>query len=89
MIESDVEKEFRKQARLNGWWCLKLRVINHAGFPDRLLLKEPGRVKFVELKRPGKTARKLQKYVLNRLEKLGFECHVIDRVENIGPVVTD
>lgn len=89
MRESAVEKEFRKQAKASGWWPLKLKIISHAGFPDRMLLKHPGRIKFVELKATGKKPRKLQKWVLGKLNELGFECHVIDRIEDITRVIQD
>jgi len=87
MRESKIEKEFRKQATAAGWWCLKLAIIAHAGFPDRLLLKHPGRVKFAELKATGKDARPLQGYIHRKLRKLGFEVYVINRVEDITRVI--
>jgi len=88
MRESKIEREFKKQAEHAGWWCLKLKVIGHAGFPDRLLLKEPGRVKFVELKATDKKPRPLQKWVIKNLKKRGFDVYVIDSIEDITRVVT-
>lgn len=89
IIEADIERVFKRESERFGWWCLKLKIISHAGFPDRVLLKAPGRIKFVELKRPGKKARALQAHIHKKLKKLGFEVHVIDQVEQIASVVQD
>ncbi len=64
-------------------------VIAHAGFPDRVLLKHPGQIKFVELKAPKKGPRPLQSFVHKKLRKLGFEVYVINQIEQIASVVQD
>jgi hypothetical protein len=87
MRESKIEKEFKKEAEKNGWWCLKMRVVNHAGFPDRVLLRHPGVVRFVEVKAPGKTLRPLQKFVFKKLKNLGFDCYVLDCIESIDEII--
>lgn len=81
MRESTIEKAVINGAKSKGWWCLKLYVLNHAGFPDRLCLASGQRIKFVEFKAPGKKARILQIYVIKKLKRLGFEVHVIDSIE--------
>jgi len=89
LLESPIEKAFKKHVETLGWWCLKLKVISHAGFPDRVLMKAPGRIVFVELKATGKKPRPLQVYVMKRLIKLGFEVHVIDSIEAGEKLITD
>jgi len=84
MRESTIEGEFKKQTKHAGWWCLKLKIISHAGFPDRMLLKHPGLVVFVEVKATLKKPRPLQSWVHKKLRKLGFEVYVIDSIEDIA-----
>ena len=81
MRESAIEKSVTKFATARGWWCLKLHVINHAGFPDRLCLAAGGQIKFVEFKATGKKPRRLQMWVINKLRGMGFNVYVIDSIE--------
>lgn len=53
-----------------------------AGWPDVLILPKNGHAKFVELKRPGGVASKLQKFVMKKLEENGYECRVIDNPDD-------
>lgn len=81
MRESTIEHKTVKYATERGWWCLKLHIINHAGFPDRICLADGGQIIFVEFKATGKQPRKLQLWVMEKLRGLGFEVHVIDNIE--------
>ena len=78
MRESVIEKAVVKHATQQGWWCLKLHIINHAGFPDRLCLGNNAQIKFLEFKATNKKPRKLQMWVINKLKNMGFDVHVID-----------
>lgn len=74
-LESDLEKRVVKAAEKKGWWALKLVAIGRRGFPDRWFIRGNGEpeIIIIEFKAPGKRARKLQKWVCERLEKIGFE----------------
>ena len=78
MRERVVESALVRKAEGRGVWAVKLTVLGHAGFPDRLCLAPGGRVVFVELKRPGGAPRALQRWVHRRLRDLGFRVAVID-----------
>lgn len=80
MRESDIEKQIIKFATSRGWWCLKLHIINHAGFPDRLCLALGGQIMFVEFKATGKKPRKLKIWVIEKLRGMGFNVYVIDSI---------
>jgi len=83
MRESKVEEYLKEKVeRLNGMY-LKFSSIGTNGVPDRIILLE-GKVYFVELKAPGKTPRKLQKFIHAEMLKRGFKVHVID---DLGGVV--
>ena len=84
MLEQAVERALKREAKRRGVWALKLSVLGHAGFPDRLCLAPGGRVAFVELKRPGAVPRALQRWVHRRLRDLGFRVAVIDCPEEVG-----
>lgn len=74
MLEKSVEQFFKNQVkqRCPDALCLKFVSPGFAGVPDRIVLLPGGRVIFAELKRPGKTPRKLQTYVHGLLRRLGF-----------------
>jgi len=78
MLERSVEAAFIRAGASRGVWCLKLKILGHAGFPDRVCLALGGRVAFAELKRPGKKPRELQVFVHNILRDFGFLVEVID-----------
>jgi hypothetical protein len=79
-LESDIETRVCKQAEQEGWWALKLVCMGHRGFPDRWFIcgdEEYGpRIVIIEFKAPGKRARKLQRWVCDRLTRMGFEVHL-------------
>ena len=80
-LESDLEKRACEAAERDGWWALKLVCVGHRGFPDRWFVRkgdERGcygipKIIIIEFKAPGKRARKLQKWVCEKLEAIGFE----------------
>jgi hypothetical protein len=76
--EASVEAAFVRLLKRHGLTSLKLNVAGQRGWPDRLVLLPGGRAAFVELKRPGGAARKLQLHVHARLRALGFEVAVCD-----------
>lgn len=82
MLEKEVEQYFCKavKMRLSGW-PLKFISPGQNGMPDRIVLLPGGKIYFVELKAPGKKARKLQEHVHQKLHALGFPVQLIDTRE--------
>ena len=80
-LESDLEKRVVKAAEKKGWWAVKLVAVGHRGFPDRWFLAPPlveggaPHIILIEFKAYNKRTRKLQDYVLDKLQNLGFEVH--------------
>lgn len=90
MRESTIEARLRKAVERAGGWCIKWVAPGITGVPDRIIIMPGGRVYFAELKAPGKTERPRQKYVQQRLRKLG--CTVfssVDSVERVGEVMQE
>lgn len=84
MLESAVETHLRKRVKAVGGECIKL--VGVAGIPDRLCIL-PGRIVFVELKRPGERPRPLQLYWQYRLKKLGCEATWCDSIEAVDRII--
>lgn len=76
VLERDVEQRSRRRVERVGGWLVKLTWIN--GIPDRMVLAPPGIIFFVEFKKPGEKARKLQLARIRRLKRMGFQGYVID-----------
>jgi hypothetical protein len=83
MVESQIENRFVSEVKKRKALCLKFISPGFMGVPDRIVLAYPGRIWFVELKRPGKVARPLQEWVHKQLRNLGFKVYVIDSYETI------
>ena len=79
MQEKEVEQYLNKRVK-NDLRGLSLKFVSPGfnGVPDRIILIPGGRVYFVETKAPGKTMRKLQKWVCGQIESLGFAVLTID-----------
>lgn len=82
MRESTIEHRTCDYAETKGWSNLKLNGPGDRGKPDRLFYRRGPEVKFVEFKAPGETLRPLQKLVMGKLAMCGFDCHVIDNIED-------
>lgn len=82
MLEKEIEQYFCKavKTRLSGW-PLKFTSPGQNGMPDRIVLLPGGKIYFVELKAPGKKARKLQEHAHQKLHALGFPVQLIDTRE--------
>jgi len=72
--ETDVETFLDKQVERRGGFTVKLNPKGYKGIPDRLVVL-PGRIIFVELKRPkGGVLARLQAWWLCRFTDLGHEA---------------
>lgn len=85
MIEKDseklVERRLVEEVNKAGGMCIKLLCSHMIGLPDRLCLFKNGRIVFIELKTTGEKPRRIQKYMHEKIRKLGFTVIVIDTVQ--------
>lgn len=85
MREATLEKQVVEWVEENGGLCLKLKLDNQRGFPDRLIVWPDGRVFFVELKKPGGkgVTSQQQTYWLRRLWGMNQKAGVVDDLDRI------
>lgn len=81
--EKDLERTFsEKLNRTKKVWVIKLLSTFIKGLPDRMILCQGGYVGFAEIKTTGKKPTKIQTYIHEKLEALGFKVFVIDDLES-------
>lgn len=76
ILESEVEQTLKRKLTDYGFLVLKLYTPGHIGVMDRMILRprySPGPPMFVEVKRPGKRVRKLQRAVGEDWKRRGAE----------------
>lgn len=78
--EAQVQRSIVKDARVNGWLCMKVDW-SQAGYPDLIIIGKNGMVAFVEVKRDGEKPRPLQQYRHAELVERKQECHVVDSLK--------
>ena len=90
MLEKDVEQYLRKKVKseLRGM-ALKFVSPGFAGVPDRIVLLPGARVVFVETKAPGKKLRRLQEYVRDLIQGLGFRVLKIDTKDGVDKFIEE
>lgn len=86
MREKEVEKYLIRQVRKSGGLCLKFISPGWSGAPDRVCLWPKGRVKFVEVKRPGAKLRPLQEIRAEELREMGFDVELVDSYQKAREV---
>ena len=74
--ESSYQKKLIKQFESEGYLVLKLIQVQKAGYPDLLLLKPNGEIRFVEVKAKRGRLSKIQKYRIDELKRLGFDVEI-------------
>ena len=87
--EKVIEQYFVAEVKRLGGIALKLNSTSMKGLPDRLILLPNGVLFFAELKATGKKARPLQKFIHQKLQKLGFIVYVIDSKAQVKKIVKD
>ena len=85
MLEKMIEQKLGEAVKAKRGMCLKQTGIK--GIPDRMVLLHDGKIGFVEVKQKGKKPRVLQVFRMKQLELLGFNCFVLDDVEQIGGII--
>ena len=71
-----------------GGKAFKFSSPGNNGVPDRIVLYK-GKSYFVELKKPGKELRPLQRVVSKKFKLLGFKVYVIDNIEKVGEFIDE
>ena len=84
--EAKLERKFVRTMEQAGWKAPKLVCPGFDGMPDRIILKDNGRVFFAEIKAPGEKPRPLQKARHAMLRRRGFRVYVVDSDEMIYQV---
>ncbi|MGN0667511.1 MAG: VRR-NUC domain-containing protein [Huintestinicola sp.] len=84
--ETQIEAYLRDKAKQHGGYALKWVCPSWDGVPDRILILPYGRIAFVELKSPGKTARPNQLRWQERLRNLGFKAYIADSKKDIDEI---
>ena len=71
--EQQVQKKISDKLTKLGWYVIKLSKTNISGIPDLIALKKGHEPFFIEVKRTkGGVESPLQKYLVKKLNKLGF-----------------
>lgn len=87
MLERDVESYFVDQVEAHGGEQRKFKYVNRRNAVDRLVIFKPGRVFFVELKKPGKRPRIGQEREHKRLRDMGCSVWVISTREQVDDFI--
>lgn len=92
MLEKEIESKMRTLIKQRGGIFIKFVSPSSRGVPDRIVLKNPGMIIFIELKREGETPTALQKRWNRILRSFGFDARIIigmqealDFVEEVFP----
>jgi hypothetical protein len=83
MLEVQVENYLCQRVVSYGGLCDKFQKSGRRGVPDRIVTLPPGKVYFVELKRPGEKPDPHQIRDHARRKLCGVEVHVIDSFEAV------
>lgn len=73
MLEQKVEAQLKYHVESLGGLCYKMTSPGRAGVPDRVCIMPGGDIYFIEVKRPGKAPRALQRVVMDTMNKVSGE----------------
>lgn len=81
--EHEIEKHLYDLCKERNWWAAKWKPTSKRGVPDRMVLRDRGRITFIELKVPDEEpeAHQLRRHA--ELRALGFEVVVLDSKEAV------
>ena len=80
-LESSIEKAVITYAKKLEFIVLKLNNPASKGWPDRLFIGREGCHFYIEFKREGEKARKLQQFRIQTLVERGCHVYLVDNVE--------
>lgn len=86
--ESDVEKEVKAYAKLNGVYCRKFSSPAKRSVPDDIFLFDTGKVIFIEFKAPGEGPTTAQEREHVKIRNRKGIVYVCDNVEK-GKAIID
>lgn len=89
MLEKTVEAYLVERVRALDGEAYKFTSPARASVPDRIVVLPPGRIYFVELKRPGGKPTRAQAREHERLRALGADVRVLDSREAIDVFVQE
>nr|DAM27364.1 MAG TPA: Nuclease [Caudoviricetes sp.] len=87
MREQNIEKYLTERMKKIGGKSYKWVSPGNSGVPDRLIIFPDGQIVFVELKAPGNTPTKRQRFVHRELRKLNCNVLVIDSKKQIDALI--
>lgn len=76
MLESAIQSKIIEKVEAKGCLAIKIMRANKNGIPDLCILTPNGRVVFIEVKKPGGIASKLQEYYIGFIRKLGIPAAI-------------
>ena len=86
--EKYLERTLSEKLNKSGYaWSIKLLSTFVRGLPDRMILCNGGYVCFAEIKTTGKKPTAIQKFIHERLNKLGFTVFIVDTKESMNEVL--
>lgn len=88
MRESNIEKHLLDSCRKHGLLCLKFVSPQRSGVPDRVVIASSGTV-FVEVKRPGRSMRRKQRAMANKMRRYGARVFSVNTIEQVDDLITD
>ena len=84
MLEKQIEQYLVRKVQDAGGMAPKFNSVGRRSVPDRIVLLPGGKIRFVELKAPGKYATPLQEREHKRLRALGFQVDVLDSKDAVN-----
>lgn len=81
-LEKDIEADFVRQCKRQGWMAEKFTAPGKRSVPDRIVSKPDGTVFYVELKAPGKKPTPKQTADHEKRRAMGFRVYVSDTFES-------
>lgn len=86
MLEEEIEGYLKKKVKAAGGRAYKFNS-GIRGMPDRIVLFPNAWIFFVELKAPGKKARRLQEKRMKELREMNFKAMVIDSKAKVDELI--
>lgn len=88
MLEKNLQKKILQFCKTIGILAFKVESQSTTGFPDLLVIKPCGKVYFIEVKTETGRLSKMQKVILERLEKQNANAHTIYSFEQFVTLIT-